>query len=137
MPHIAASQFADRFVSLVTSGQGIPKKQLDRHILFVSVILRLDSARQYSEKELNVELRDWATCFGANVGLDHVTLRRFLVDEGYMLRDAAGSSYQLKAIDLPYTFDPQIESLDLGELIASARRAREERKLLHQRDVGQ
>jgi hypothetical protein len=137
MPHISLSQFADRFASLVMNGQGIPKKQLDRHILFISAILGLDSSRQYSEKELNEPLHAWTTRFGANVGLDHVTLRRLLVDEGYLNRDAAGSFYALKATDLPYTFDPGIESLDLGELIYAAKRAREERKLLHQRDVGQ
>ena len=137
MPHITLSQFTDRFASLVMNGQGIPKKQLDRHILFVSAIFQLDSSRQYSEMELKEPLRDWANRFGANVGLDHATLRRFLVDEGYLTRDAAGSIYALKTIDLPCTFDSEIKSLDLGELIDTARRAREERKLLHQRGVGE
>jgi len=116
------------------NGHGLPNKQLDRHILFVSAVLGLDAEREYTEKQLNDELRKWSERFGANVCLDHVTLRRFLVDEGYLTRDAAGTAYILKKEGLPYTFDQSIWSLDLQELINSVRRDREKRKRLRQQD---
>lgn len=134
MPHITSVQFTNRFVSLVLSGQGLPNKQLDRHILFISVIMGLESGREYSEKELNEALKMWTTQFGENLCMDHVTLRRFLVDEHYVKRDAAGAAYALATTDLPYTYDREIESLDLGELIREAQTAREERKRLYQRE---
>ena len=137
MPHITSSQFTERFVSLVLNGQAIPKKQLDRHVLFISAILKLDFARQYSEFELNEELRTWITRFGKNLSVDHATLRRFLVDERYMKRDAAGSSYVLNTTNLPYTYDRSIESIDLFELVSEGRRAKEERKRLHMREPQQ
>jgi hypothetical protein len=137
MPHITSSQFAERFVSLVLNGQALPKKHLDRHVLFISAILKLDLARQYSEFELNEELRAWITSFGMNLDMDHATLRRFLVDERYMKRDAAGSSYVLNETDLPYTYDRSIESIDLFDLVNEARRAKEERKQLHMRESKQ
>jgi hypothetical protein len=62
------------------------------------------------------------------VNLDHVTLRRFLVDEGYVRRDSAGRSYELTTTGWPYTFDPSIKVLDLDALIEGARAARESRK---------
>jgi len=127
MSHIDDAQFKNRFVSLIVGGQGLPKKPLDRHILFISAALGLEPQRQYTESELNIELRKWTSRFGDPVNLDHVTLRRFLVDEGYLSRDTAGTSYELTT-GWPYTFDPSIKVLDLDALIEEARAARELRK---------
>ena len=113
MPHITASQFTDRFVSLVGDGRDFPKKELDRHVLLISSILRLDPKRQYSEAELNDELRKWTAPFGRNFGLDHVTLRRFLVDEGYLTRDAAGTTYERQTRGLPNSSDHRSNRLIL------------------------
>jgi hypothetical protein len=137
MPHITSSQFAERFVSLVLNGQAFPKKHLDRHILFISAIVKLDHGRQYSEFELNEELRKWITSFGTSLCVDHATLRRSLVDERYMKRDVAGSSYVLNMTDRSYTFDKSIESIDLFELVNEAGRVREERRRLHMRESKQ
>jgi hypothetical protein len=137
MSHITKSQFSDRFVSLILDGRDLPKKSLDRHILFISSILKIDPQRQYSESELNDVLRIWTTRFGANFGLDHVTLRRFLIDEKYIKRDDAGMSYELETTDPPYTFDQTIESVDLEELINEARREREKKKQQYMKDPKQ
>ena len=128
MSHIAASQFTDRFVSLVLAGRELPKKQLDRHILLLSSILKLEPGRKYSEKELNEELQIWVIHFGRSFGLDHVTLRRYLIDEKVLIRDPAGGTYELAADGLPYTFDESIRALDLEKLVAEAKQARELRK---------
>jgi hypothetical protein len=128
MSQIETSQFKNRFVSLIMGGQGFPKKYVDRHILFISAALGLEPQRQYTESELNDELRKWTARFGSPVNLDHVTLRRFLVDEGYLSRDSAGKSYELATTGWPYTFDPSIKTLDLEALIDEARAARELKK---------
>jgi hypothetical protein len=128
MSHLTASQFTDRFVSLVLAGRELPKKQLDRHIVLISSILKLDPGRPYSEKEINEELQIWIIRFGRSFGLDHVTLRRYLVDEKYLARDAAGGTYQVAAEGLPYTFDESLRELDLEKLVAEARQARELKK---------
>ena len=128
MAHIDTSQFKNRFVAMILGGQGFPKKDLDRHILFLSAILGLDPERRYTEQELNDELRKWTTRFGIPVNLDHVSLRRFLVDEHYVWRDSAGQSYELTTTGWPYTFDPSIRALDLEALIDEGRAARELKK---------
>jgi hypothetical protein len=128
MAHIDAAQFADRFVSVVLGGHGFPKRDLDRHILFISATLGLDPQRRYTEAELNAELIRWTACFGSSIDLDHVSLRRFLVDERYVRRDSAGSWYELATTSWPYTFDPAIKALDLEALLDEARRDRELRK---------
>ena len=128
MSHITASQFVDRFVALTLAGRELPKKQLDRHILLISSILKLEPGRQYSEKEINEELQIWIIRFGRSFGLDHVTLRRYLVDEKYLARDSAGGTYALAAEGLPYTFDQSIRELDLEKLVSEAKQARELKK---------
>lgn len=128
MSHIEASQFKKRFVSLIIGGRDFPKKHIDRHILFISATLGLEPHRQYTESELNDELRKWTALFGVHVNLDYVSLRRFLVDEHYIRRDTAGESYELATTDWPYTFDQSIETLDLEALVNEARMARELKK---------
>jgi hypothetical protein len=128
MSHIEASQFENRFVALILNSRDFPKKDMDRHILFISAILGLEPGRDYTESELNTELGKWAARFGGPFNLDRVTLRRYLVDERYIQRDSAGTSYQVATVDLPYTFDPAVKTLDLENLIDKARRARELKK---------
>ena len=128
MSHLTEAQFTDRFAALILSGRELPKKPQDRHILFISAILKLEPGRRYTESELNDVLRAWAVRFGGSFGLDHATLRRFLVDEKYLVRDPAGGTYGLAATDLPYSFDQSLKGLDLDELIAAAKHARELKK---------
>ena len=128
MPHITEAQFTDRFASLALGSRELPKKQLDRHILLISSILKLEPGRRYSENELNDELRTWTSRFGGPFGLDHVTIRRYLVDEKYLARDPAGGTYELATNGLPYTFDTSIRALDLDQLVSAAKQARELKK---------
>lgn len=128
MSEIEISEFKNRFVSLIMGGQGFPKKHVDRHILLISAALGLEPQRQYTESELNDALRKWTAHFGEPVSLDHVSLRRFLVDEGYLWRDGAGKRYELTTTGWPYAFDPSIRTLDLDVLIDEARAARELKK---------
>ena len=127
MSHITAPQFTDRFAALVLAGRELPKKELDRHILLISSILKIQPGRQYSEKAINEELQVWIIHFGRSFGLDHVTLRRYLVDEKYLVRDPAGGTYKL-ADGLPDTFDESIRGLDLEKLVSEAKQARELKK---------
>jgi len=128
MAHITHDQFVNRFTSLILGGRDLPKKEQDLHILFISAILNLNANREYSEAEINDELRQWTAQFGTNFGLDHVTLRRYLIDARYIQRDVAGNAYQLNLSDLPFTYDNTLKNLDLGKLLEDARREREERK---------
>ena len=137
MPEITAAQFSNRFVALVLSARDLPKKALDFNILLYSSVLGLDPGRLYPEGELNAELQRWILEFGGGFGLDHVTLRRYLVDEKYLRRDPAGKSYQLHPDGPRFTYDPAIRSLDLQRLVAEARQERANRKQQHTRQSGQ
>ena len=133
MPDISEALFRERFVSIVSAARDLPKKRRDRHILFFSATLDFEPRRQYREQELNDRLGRWCERFGSGMHLDHASLRRYLVDLGYIVRDPAGASYELARENLPFSFDRSIQSLDLEELIDEERKAREMRKQQHSR----
>src|SRR5512140_2419143 len=131
MEHITDSQFRERFTTLFFSGQDLPKKPIDRHIVYVSAVIGLQANRKYTERELNEELQKWTLLFGHRYNLDHVTLRRYLIDEHYLQRDASGTTYELATADRAYTFDQSLGGLDLAGLIAAAKQERELKRLQH------
>ncbi len=128
MPDITESLFKNRFPALILGGGGYPKKQLDRHILLISAARGLETGRTYSEIQINELLQGWSNLFGDNFGLDHVTLRRYLVDEKYFEREANGISYTVTAGKSTYSWDPAIAALDIEALVQEARTEREHRK---------
>jgi hypothetical protein len=70
---------------------GVPAQVTRRRMLLEHVVQSFEPGRDYSEKEVNAVLRAW-TEGGDTQGIDHVSLRRYLVDEGLLSRD--GSTYR-------------------------------------------
>ena len=137
MTEVTSDEFSKRFVALVLGARELPKKPLALGILLLSSVLGLEPGRRYSEAEVNGELQKWILGFGGQFGLDHVTLRRLLIDGRYLSRDPSGSSYQLEPAGPRYGFDPSIRSLDLQALVAEARDERKRRKQKHIQESGQ
>ena len=50
-------------------------------------------ARVYTERDVNYRLRAWLAGVGAMLAVDHVELRRWLVDTGVLTRDGFGRAY--------------------------------------------
>lgn len=62
---------------------GVPAQAGRRRTLLEHVAQSFEPGRGYDEKEVNAVLRAWT----AGGGVDHVTVRRHLVDEGLLARD--------------------------------------------------
>lgn len=127
MDTITVPYFKKRFVSLILGARNLPKKQADMNILLLSAVLKLDPERAYAESELNEELQKWSAAFGENFGLDHVTLRRYLVDGKLLERDPAGDRYSVGG-NPPFSFEPTIRELDLEDVVMKEIEAQEIRK---------
>lgn len=127
---ISIAEFKDRLAALCLKGgrRGFPRKPRDQHILFKSIILRLEPPRTYTEAELNEELRQWLSQVGQTLELDHVSLRRYLVDAGYLIRDGAGRSYQVALAQTDGVFEPDVEALNPVVVLAEAARQIEAQK---------
>lgn len=69
---------------------GMPAQSSRRRVLLEHVVQSFEPGREYTEKEVNVLLRQWS----ADGPVDHVSLRRYLVDEGLLSRGGTGTNYR-------------------------------------------
>jgi len=78
---------ADPIESLFSRGRliAIPRAGEVRQALFMKLAERFDAESTYSEKDISEKL--------AQVYDDHVTLRRYMIDDGILRRDADGNEY--------------------------------------------
>lgn len=129
---IPLDEFVERLCKLGADRgpRGFPRKARDRAILMKSIVLDLDGAREYNEREINEWLIAWSRDVAPAIDVDHVTLRRILVDHGLLERTADGSCYRVGFPPGMVAFDLAIFDLDLRATVAAYReeRARKPRR---------
>jgi hypothetical protein len=94
-PEVVPLEEAARRLRALSSGgigPGLPRRRRDQWILLYSACCTLP-AGPLDEKSLNEMLKAWLAGLGPRVDVDHVTLRRALVDDGFVERTPDGASY--------------------------------------------
>jgi hypothetical protein len=122
--HVTAIEFEERLAALCLGGTGsaFPRRLRDRHILYRSIVQTLDMAKKYSEAALNAALQQWLSDAGVGMDIDHVTLRRYLIDEGYLLRESNGSVYTVNLSGSGHVqFEAAVAAIDSLAVIEAAR----------------
>ena len=108
---------------------GFPKNDLDQQILLKSAVLTIGRAGSFTESEINDKLETWVRQIAQIKNVDRVTLRRRLVDSGYLTRAGDGSSYQVVQPGAhAELFDEAVDQVDPAEAIRMAREEIERRK---------
>jgi hypothetical protein len=136
---VSASEFAERLARLCigrASSRVFPRKEVDRHVLMRAAITSVPDG-PLTESDVNLALMRWIESVGAAITIDHVTLRRYLVDAGYLRRDAGGSRYA-RVLDGSgaVAFAADVAHLDAVTLLEAARdRARAALKQRNAADV--
>lgn len=74
---------------------GMPKRPGDQEILARLAAARFEPGKVYAEGEVNEVLEAWLESFTEPYGIDHVTLRRLLVDRRLLVRTKSGSTYEV------------------------------------------
>jgi len=121
---ITKEEFEKRLVELFAQGRltQYPRKRRDRHIIMKSISMTLIKDKDYSETEINEAIKSWLAGMFEPDGLDYVTLRRELVDEGYLDRSKNGSRYWVMepgpSLKL---FDASIDLVDSFGVVTSAK----------------
>lgn len=126
--------FIKRLLNLCLRGklEGLPKDDLNRHILLKSVVITMGQPDLLTGKEVDDKLKQWIDLINPAENLDHVTLRRSLVDAGYLSRSKDGSSYQLCPLEwLAQYFESSVDQVDIGVEIAAGREEILRRKREH------
>lgn len=121
---ITTEEFRKLIVKLYlrASGGGLPKKQKDQHTILKSVQVILREKEKYSHVELNNVLKNWVTGIGSRIGTDHPTVRRMLIDNGYMTRTDGGKVYTIsKSNHGEFEFDEEIDEMDVEKIIEEAK----------------
>jgi hypothetical protein len=120
---ITLDEFVDRLCRLGADGASrrFPRNSRDREILMQSVVMELDSERSYSEKEINAKLKTWSRDVAPSIEIDHVTLRRLLVDYQRLDRTADGAAYRVGFPARTVAFELEVYELDLRATVAAYR----------------
>jgi hypothetical protein len=94
---IGPDEYARRIRALLSRGglsNTLPRRERDRWILFHAIARRFAPGELLSEPDANARIADFLLGPGHRLEIDRVTLRRALVDEGFVDRDPAGHSYR-------------------------------------------
>ena len=125
---IGVDEFKQRFAALTLAGGGIPRRLEDRQLLAASVVSRIEPGRVYNEREIGLVLVRWCNSFGWRFAVDHVDLRRMVVDMGLVRRNASGSQYELIEEANEALYDSAIRELDLEQVVQEAKDERDRKK---------
>ena len=120
---ISSDEFKKRLPQLCLTANTVelPRRLRDRHILLKAISLRFDSDRFYTEPEVNRIIERWLSDVGQSLEIDHVTLRRTLIDEAYLSRAAGGVTYRVVTVsDRQFSFSEEINTLDVEGVIRDA-----------------
>lgn len=112
---ISLEEFIERIVKLGADRgpRGFPRAKRDREILMKSITLDLDEKETYSERDVNEQLKRWLRDVAPAIEVDHVTLRRWLVDYGHLERTRDGKQYRVGFPPKSVAFDVEIYDVDL------------------------
>ena len=94
---IGPDEYARRVRKLLSRGglsSTLPRRERDRWILFHAISRRFAPGDRLSEREADARIADFLLGPGHYLEMDRVTLRRALVEEGFVDRDPAGHSYR-------------------------------------------
>ncbi len=86
-----------------------------------SAVLTLDHSGPFCEQEIDAKLQFWISEIVGIKGVDHVTVRRYLIDVGYLTRNKDGSCYQVPADPHICSFDDGIDELDVASVLQGER----------------
>lgn len=99
-------------------------RQEDFRTVLAAAALALDEGAAYDERAVNDRLRAWLAGAGAMIDVDHVELRRWLVDAGLVERDGFGRRYA-RASAPPDAYAAALRGLSGCDLALFAQEARE------------
>jgi hypothetical protein len=74
--------------------------EADRALVLALAATAIEAGCALREDEVNRRLGDWLADLGAMLRTDHVELRRWLVDAGYLARDSWGYAYTRGAVEV-------------------------------------
>jgi len=93
---ITADECVRRLRAILGPGSsgGLPRRRRDQWILLHAIAQAFGPDDRLTEKDATARIQDFLIGPGKHLEVDAVTLRRALVDEGFVDRDPAGRDYR-------------------------------------------
>lgn len=129
MEEISKEEFERKIKNLLVRSNlhGLPAKRKDL-LVFLRMIISLFKEENYTEKQVNGIIKDFISKV-PGIKVDHVKIRRALVDEEFLIRTPSGSSYTVnRDCEALKKFSSSINELDCLSFINEARKEIEERR---------
>jgi hypothetical protein len=104
----------------------VPKRPSDQQLLIALAAAQFEPQKIYRESEVNETLKAWIQTFCEPHGIDHVTLRRLLVDSRLLSRTTSGSTYRINREKSGET--EAVTAIEPARVLAEIRSERESRK---------
>lgn len=104
----------------------VPRRPADQNLLVALAAAQFEAQATYRESEVNEKLRTWLTTFCEPFGIDHVTLRRLLVDSRLVSRTSSGSTYRINPERIGEL--EAVRAVEPVRVLAEIRSERESRK---------
>lgn len=109
----------------------VPRGRKQAEMFLALAASQVDSTAVVSEAELNEQLTAWLAVVANQQSLDHVTLRRYLVDFAFLLRDPEGQQYQTNQAVINRYIELEARSIHPGEIMAQVQQERSLRRQAH------
>lgn len=106
----------------------LPKSQREADAFLALVAAWLDPRETYPEQALNERLCEWLEGVTCPVAMDHVTVRRYLVDFNFLIRDESGSRYRANQAVINRMIEPEARSVQPRQILVEVEQERSARK---------
>lgn len=106
----------------------LPRNPEDAELLMALSLLGLDANAAFEESDINLHLIAWLNGIAADDGPDYVTLRRYLVDSGFLRRSSDGVVYRVQGERIDAVLSPEAKSVDVRQILETVETERSERR---------
>jgi 4a-hydroxytetrahydrobiopterin dehydratase len=120
---ITAEEAGRRLTKLAIGviGPGLPRRRRDQWILLYGAAKTIEPGVTLDEKSLNEKLKAWLATLGPHTSLDHVTVRRALVDESFVERSPDGATYRRSRAHERWVVFEEVAMPNVSNALASER----------------
>lgn len=105
-----------------------PRKPQDAELLMALALTGLDAEIAYAESDINLHLIAWLNGIVAADGPDYVSLRRRLVDDGYLRRSSDGVIYRVQGERIDSVLGAEAKTIDVRQIFDAVEAERQARR---------
>jgi hypothetical protein len=131
---LTAADYRERLIALlVRSGQQtLPRRSRDLAVLLIALSRRFADSGPLSERQATERIAAWLQETGRALDVDPVSLRRALIDAGFLERTPAGTEYVAsRRYEREIAIEPALLAIDPDQVIDEERERIAARRRLH------